>query len=223
MAEPGVLAGTVLASGAFGMWLVLLVRRKRTERPPRLRLDGCSFGGAAGCIVWIAGLAWAEAGMGAVATGFCMGAALTALAARVALRDPVICGAWVWAGGCAAIALWSGAPMGVLAGAGFGVQAVLARRGDTLDRHASHLVLAAPAAILLLAAHPPLHGEVLVIALAAGAALALGGAAWHQMLRGPALAPLVLVLGVGSGFVLPALCGAAAVWGLQRMIGSNGS
>lgn len=194
-------------------------------------MDACALGGAVGLACWMLGLI---AGMGGVtagqgATAICTAAALTALTARVVLREPVPSLVWPFALlAVAALAMttpevW---PL-VLAGAGWGVHAFLTRRGDAWDRIAHQALLVAPVALILLVPHPPLRGELLVLALLAAGCLALASLTWHR-LRIPALAPLALLIvafgwiwGVAPGPELAlALIGA---FGIQRMIGSSGS
>lgn len=224
-ADPRALTGTVLAMAAASVWLALLLRRKRTGLRPGLALDVASVTGAVACLLWVGALAFARAPAEKAVVVVPASAALALLAARVALREPVPWSAWIFALVALVPLGLLGSPVLTLAGFGFGMQAVLMRRGDTLARHASHLILTAPVALVLMYDLPPLRGEALACAIAAGLIVGIAGWGWNW-LRVPALAPLALVgaaLVLGAAPVLPLLLAVIGTLGVQRMIGSNGS
>ncbi|WP_435166652.1 hypothetical protein [Falsirhodobacter sp. 1013] len=224
-ADPRALAGTVLAVAAASMWLGLLLRRKRTGLRPKLSVDVASVTGAAACLLWVGALAFAKAPAGWAVVVIPAAAALTLPAARVVLREPVPATVWIFALITAVPLglLWS--PVFALAGIGFGAQAVLMRRGSALVRHASHLILSVPIALVLMYDLPPLRADALVCALVAGLIVGVAGWGWGW-LRLPALAPLALVgaaLVLGAVPLLPLALAVIGTLGVQRMIGSNGS
>ncbi|MDB6453796.1 hypothetical protein [Falsirhodobacter sp. 20TX0035] len=224
-ADPRSLTGTVLAFAAASMWLLLLGRRRRTGLRPKLSIDVASGLGALGCVAWIGGLAFAKADPSAAVVVVPAAAALTLLAARLVLREPVPPLAWGFALVAAVPLALLGSLLLVLAGAGFGAQAVLMRRGSGMTRHASHLILSLPVAVVLLFDLPPLRGEALACAIAAGLCVGVGGWGWNWV-RFPALAPLALVgaaLTLGVAPLVPLVLAVIGAFGVQRMIGSNGS
>lgn len=214
------------------MWLALTIRRKRSGQRPALQPDVFRITGAVAAILWICGLCFGlrDVPLGQAAAMFCATAALTGVAARLALQDRMPILVLIPAGLAVAGAVLAGPqawPIG-LAGAGFGMHMLLARRGDLLNSRSAHLIFAAPVAILLMFGIPPLRGEALVLAALAAIILSIGGIYWQRWVTIPALAPvaaLTSILGVvwGQGpelALIPAVLGA---FGIQRMIGSNGS
>ncbi len=206
--------------------------RKRTDQRPKLKPDLSRIGGAAGLVLWIGGLCFglATVPIGQSAAMFCAAAALTAFTARLILREPIPGLAWP----VAALALLGAVLVGsqawpvAVAGVGWGSHALLVRRGDPLDAHGAHLILAAPVAFLLMLDQPPLRDQALVLAALVALVVSLSALWWHRRVNFPALAPVAvltallgLMVGEGPGLAL-AVSGVAA-FALQRMIGSNGS
>lgn len=222
---------TMLALAAAGAWLLILRRRRRTGRGLSLMGSGwpAAFG-AAGLAAFAFSLSFLDrVPLGHGAAALCGGAALTALAARLVLREPVARMAWPAAILVAVGLAMVGVPALPLAlgGIGWGVHALLMRRGDPLNAAVRHLIGAALLLLPCLLTGPALRGEALILTLCAAACLLLTVTMWHRV-RVPALGFVAGLTGAaalafGQPPALALLLTALGAFALQRTIGSNGS
>lgn len=201
------IAASLCIAGAVVLWLALMQRRKaRDTAGPGAVLRRAGQVQMVGAILLLAGLFAVAQGLAAIPVALAVvpvgaGALAATLVGRQVLGDaPAI---WEWALAVVLLigAAWVGPLDAVLmlliAGGSLGVQGILLRRGDPLDMLATHVLLAAPLAAILMIGDAPLRGMPLVLTLVAGVALVLGLLGWLRLGRRGGIVALGLAAAAG--------------------------
>ncbi|MCJ8138740.1 hypothetical protein [Falsirhodobacter halotolerans] len=208
--EPQVIAASLCVAGAALSWLALMLRRKRRDAPgPGVILRRAAQVQMVGAVLLLAGLFAVAQGLAAMPVVLAVvpvgaGALVATLVGRQILGDAP--GLWEWpvAIGVLIAAAWTGPLDAVLmlliAGGSAGAQGLLLRRGDPLDLLATHMLLAAPLAAILLVGDAPLRGLPLVLTLLAALALTFG--LWGWLRTGRAAGSVALLLAAGAGLAM---------------------